>query len=58
MTCWGVMPCALVDRYQHLGGTCCLNIDSFSNLKFDAVDTSATLVIIYQTAWYNFQEDA
>jgi hypothetical protein len=23
---WDVTPCSLVDRYQHIGGTCCLHL--------------------------------
>jgi hypothetical protein len=57
MTCWVVMPCTLVDKYQYLGGTCCLNIDSSSSLTAEAVVSSPTLVIIYQTVWCNLQED-
>jgi hypothetical protein len=26
MAFWDVMPCNVVDRYQHLGGTCCLHL--------------------------------
>lgn len=57
MTCWGVMPFTLVDKYQYPGVTCCLNIDSSFNLEVEAVVSSPSLVIIYQTAWCNLQED-
>jgi hypothetical protein len=26
MVFWDVMPCSLVDRYQHYGATCCLHL--------------------------------
>ena len=56
MTCWDVMPCSFVDRYQYLGGTCCLNLESSSILKIKAVVFSEIFVTVYQTAWCNFQE--
>jgi len=34
---WSVMPCILVDRYQHFGGTYCLYHEGRRALNFQAL---------------------
>jgi hypothetical protein len=41
---WGVTPCILVDRYQRIGETSFISVDSA--LKFKAAGNSETLVTI------------
>jgi hypothetical protein len=43
-----VTQCSVVDRYQHFGGTCCLNFEP-SVLKMEALGSSETLVSTYKT---------
>jgi hypothetical protein len=44
---WVVVPCSLVEVYQH-----------FITLMMEARSTSETVVIFYQTTWYNNPEDS
>jgi hypothetical protein len=48
MVSWDVVPCDLMDRYQHFEGTCCPHLQGLKNkiyvLKKDALDLPQTLV--------------
>jgi hypothetical protein len=55
---WYVVPCSLVEVYQHFRGACCLHNQGDVALMMEAASTPETSVNFYQTIWCNIPEDS